>query len=184
LDSVDVRICLAAAHGHMKKEDSMDKFLEKILKILEQVKDPEIPVLNVVEMGIVRGAKLQDETLVVTITPTYSGCPAMQEIENEILSTLKDAGYNNSKVRTSFTEPWTSDWMTSEAKQKLKDYGIAPPGAAAGDSLVIFPKPSAVPCPFCDSSKTELRTNFSSTACKSLHYCKACEQPFEQFKAI
>jgi len=162
----------------------MDTSSKTLFKILEQVKDPEIPVLNVVEMGIVRKAELQNEEVVITITPTYSGCPAMKEIENEILSALKSTGYAQAKVITSFAEPWTSDWMTTEAKQKLKDYGIAPPGAASGDSLVIFPKPKAVPCPFCDSNKTELRNNFGSTACKALHYCNTCQQPFEQFKAI
>ena len=154
---------------------------QQIFDVLSQVHDPEIPVLNVVEMGIVRRATFDGDKLVVDITPTYSGCPAMHEIERLIVQCLNASGYTNLKVRTTFAEPWTSDWMTDHAKEKLRAYGIAPPV-----SLVQLPSRagSARACPFCGSHNTKLTSQFGSTSCKALYYCDGCAQPFEYFKAI
>ena len=150
---------------------------KKILKILEDVQDPEIPVLNIVEMGIVREINISDEKVQINITPTYMGCPAMNMIENEMLDILYDNGINNVKVRTVYSPAWTTDWLSDETKSKLKEYGIAPPRAVT-DLL------DKIECPFCNSNSTKLTSEFGSTACKSSHFCDACHQPFEHFKCI
>lgn len=157
---------------------------ERIWELLTQVTDPEIPVLNVVEMGIVRDVGFQDGTLKITITPTYSGCPAMHVIENEIRAELRRAGFEKAEIRTTYAPPWTTDWLTENAKQKLKSFGIAPPAARRGQGKASAPNWEIQSCPYCDSPNTELRSPFGSTACKALHYCNACQQPFESFKCI
>ena len=159
----------------------------KIWSWLEEVIDPEIPVLNVVEMGIVRKVEKVDDTLVVKITPTYSGCPAMNAIEMEIQKKLREKGVENFNVVTDFSETWTTDWMTDHAKKKLKEYGIAPPGKtdSSQDFLTSLKgSQKVVPCPYCDSLDTVLQSEFGSTACKAQYYCNECDQPFEHFKCI
>ena len=159
----------------------------KIWSWLEEVIDPEIPVLNVVEMGIVRDVELDNGGLIVKITPTYSGCPAMNAIEMEIHKKLKEKGIENFRVVTDYKESWTTDWMTDHAKKKLKDYGIAPPDKTSqNDNFLANLKGSQkiVPCPWCDSLDTVLESEFGSTACKSQYYCNGCDQPFEHFKCI
>lgn len=155
---------------------------------LNEVMDPEIPVLNVVEMGIVRKVEMDGDAIIVKITPTYSGCPAMNAIENEIRKKLTEKGVEQFDVLTDFSETWTTNWMTDEAKVKLKEYGIAPPMETVGndDDFLLGLKSSQkiVPCPFCDSLDTKLQSEFGSTACKSQYYCSGCEQPFEHFKCI
>lgn len=161
----------------------------KIWSWLQEVTDPEIPVLNVVEMGIVRDVEiLENQKVIVRITPTYSGCPAMNAIEIEIQQKLKEKGIESFNVLTDYKETWTTDWMTDEAKKKLKDYGIAPPDKTdeSSDNFLIGLKNSqkVVPCPYCDSTDTKLQSEFGSTACKAQYYCNECEQPFEHFKCI
>lgn len=143
---------------------------------LSEVTDPEIPVLNIVEMGIVRVVSIEDDVVKVTLTPTYSGCPAMFAIEQNVVEHLGKRGLKHVKVETSFREVWTTDWMTAEAHRKLKEYGIAPP--------VRRPEEAAVPCPYCNSQSTRLTSAFGSTACKAYHYCDECQQPFEHFKCL
>ncbi|MEX0647134.1 MAG: 1,2-phenylacetyl-CoA epoxidase subunit PaaD [Balneolaceae bacterium] len=160
---------------------------QKILSFLKEVTDPEIPVLNVVEMGIVRDVEYEGKKVVVKITPTYSGCPAMNAIEVEIRKKLQEKGIEEFEVLTDFKETWTTDWMTDHAKQKLKEYGIAPPEKYTGsDDFLTSLKSSQkiVPCPYCDSVDTKLQSEFGSTACKSQFYCNGCDQPFEHFKCI
>jgi ring-1,2-phenylacetyl-CoA epoxidase subunit PaaD len=156
-----------------------------VLDVLGGVMDPEVPVLNIVELGIVRGAEVSGDTVQVEVTPTYSGCPAMRVIEEEIVAALRRHGFRQVEVRTVFQPAWTTDWMTDEAREKLRAYGIAPPGPAEPEDtpLRLGPTVRRVPCPFCGSSNTELRSAFGATACKALHSCNACHQPFEQFKA-
>lgn len=159
----------------------------EIWSFLNEVTDPEIPVLNVVEMGIVRKVDIDSGMVTVSITPTYSGCPAMNAIENEIKKNLAGHGVNHFQVVTDYRESWTTDWMTDEAKTKLKEYGIAPPRKnEAGDDFLKELKGSQkiVPCPYCDSMDTRLESEFGSTACKAQYYCSGCEQPFEHFKCI
>lgn len=160
---------------------------DQIWSFMEEVTDPEIPVLNIVEMGIVREVIINNENVTVQITPTYSGCPAMNAIENEILKKLNERKITDFQVVTDYSECWTTDWMTDHAKKKLKDYGIAPPGLTENsDDFLTNLKGSQmiVPCPYCDSMDTNLESDFGSTACKSQYYCNECEQPFEHFKCI
>lgn len=160
---------------------------EQVFAWLEDVKDPEVPVLSVVELGVVRDAAVgPDGAVTVTITPTYSGCPAMRVIEESIREALLLRGAPRVTVTTVFTPAWTTDWIPDTAKAKLEAYGIAPPGPTpANDELVPLRRSGAGPrCPFCKSARTTLRSDFGSTACKALWVCGECTQPFEQFKAI
>jgi ring-1,2-phenylacetyl-CoA epoxidase subunit PaaD len=159
---------------------------DEILAILDTVMDPEVPVLSVRELGIVRDVDVSaDGVVTVTVTPTYSGCPAIRVIEQDITSAIQIAGVARVEVRTALSPPWTTDWIAPAARAKLKAYGIAPPGpAASGDLVQLLRHRSATQCPYCDSFDTELRSEFGSTACKSVCWCRACRQPFEEFKAI
>lgn len=160
---------------------------EDIWDLLSEVKDPEIPVLSIIELGIAREVTIDDNNVKVRITPTYSGCPAMKAIEQEIEKTLRVNGIQNFKVVKDFSETWTTDWMPDEAKQKLKEYGIAPPGKTKkDDDFLKNLKGSSrvISCPYCDSTNTELQSEFGSTACKSQYYCRDCDEPFEHFKCI
>lgn len=157
--------------------------IPEIWEFLSEVEDPEIPVLNVVEMGIVRKAYYDDtKKLWVHITPTYSGCPAMTAIEMDVRAKLFEKGFTDFQVKTDFSEIWTTDWMTDEAQKKLKEYGIAPPKAMPKNAEELGDK--IIPCPWCDSLETALESEFGSTACKALFYCHSCHQPFEHFKCI
>ena len=158
---------------------------EELLNILSTVCDPEIPVLNIVEMGIVRGVEISGMSVRVDITPTYSGCPAMKVITDDIVSALGAHGFHSVSINTTYSPAWTSDWMNDATKQKLKEYGIAPPATTSNEVIVLLPaRNEIIPCPFCKSNETELRSAFGSTACKSYYYCNSCKQPFEHFKEI
>jgi ring-1,2-phenylacetyl-CoA epoxidase subunit PaaD len=158
---------------------------DELFGILDEVKDPEVPVLSVVELGIVRDAEASDAGVVVTVTPTYSGCPAMREIESEIRAALEDRGLGPVSVRTTYTPAWTTDWITAKAREKLEAYGIAPPGPARADTeLVPLRRARSIRCPYCKSSNTEQKSEFGSTACKAIWFCRECRQPFEEFKPI
>lgn len=157
------------------------------MEVLDRVMDPEVPVISVVELGIVRDVEIAGDAVTVVVTPTYSGCPAMRVIEADIVGALHAAGIADARVRTTFSPAWTTEWISPAAREKLRAYGIAPPGRTndGGTELVsIMPRRRVVPCPFCGSTRTELRSEFGSTACKALHYCNDCRQPFEEFKAI
>jgi ring-1,2-phenylacetyl-CoA epoxidase subunit PaaD len=163
---------------------------------LERVLDPEVPVLSVVELGIVRRVDVEaDGRVTVSITPTYSGCPAMRVIEDDIIRALAEAGWR-SQVRTVYSPAWTTDWIGETAREKLRAYGIAPPtgGTTQGpghatdhgpEQLVpLQRRVTPVACPYCGSRATVTRSEFGPTACKSIMFCQQCRQPFEQFKAI
>lgn len=156
-----------------------------LLELLDRVKDPEVPVLSVVELGIVRDAVATGTGTVVTITPTYSGCPAMREIEQGIRDALTEEGLDPVEVRTVYAPAWTTDWIGAEARAKLAAYGIAPPGDARdGGVVTLHRRATVVPCPYCGSTATERRSEFGTTACKSIWWCRDCRQPFEEFKAF
>jgi ring-1,2-phenylacetyl-CoA epoxidase subunit PaaD len=162
---------------------------DALLAVLDEVMDPEVPVLSVRELGIVRDVAVDEAgSVTVTVTPTYSGCPAIRVIEQDILAALEQAGFADARVRTTYAPAWTTDWIAPAARAKLKAYGIAPPGRAdAGDSgglVQLLRRRAAAQCPYCDSRDTEVRSEFGSTACKSVCWCRACRQPFEEFKAI
>ena len=160
---------------------------DEVLAILDTVMDPEVPVLSVRELGIVRDVLVDDRGgVTVVVTPTYSGCPAIRVIEPDIIEALDAAGYAGARVRTAYAPAWTTDWIGAEAKDKLKAYGIAPPAATSptGDLVQLLRARAAARCPYCDSLDTELRSEFGSTACKAVCWCRSCRQPFEEFKAI
>lgn len=145
------------------------------------VPDPEVPVLTIEDLGILRGVELVDGKPVVTITPTYSGCPAMETISADVTSALKTAGYEGAQVKLVLSPAWTTDWMSEDGKRKLEEYGIAPPtGKAAVNGPIRVPM--AVKCPQCHSLNTREMTRFGSTACKAYYVCNACLEPFDYFK--
>jgi len=158
-----------------------------ILDLLDEVKDPEVPVLSVVELGIVRDVRVDERGVTVVVTPTYSGCPAMRVIEDDIRSALVAHGIAPVHVETVYAPAWSSDWLSESAKRKLEAYGIAPPGPAGADTLVSLTRrrgSDSPRCPYCGSLDTTVRSEFGSTACKAICFCNKCQQPFEQFKAI
>ena len=157
---------------------------QTIWSLLRQVNDPEIPVLSVIDLGIIRDVVLSEEGKVeVTITPTYSGCPAMNRIEWDIRAVLLENGFPVHQVKTVLTPAWTTDWISEEGRQKLRAYGIAPPGKIQSVCHIeLFATEEAIACPYCNSYHTELISQFGSTACKALYRCLNCREPFEYFK--
>ncbi|TXB62249.1 1,2-phenylacetyl-CoA epoxidase subunit PaaD [Phaeodactylibacter luteus] len=154
-----------------------------IWAVLEAVSDPEIPVLTVTDLGIVRDVKLHDDGLTeIVITPTYSGCPAMNTIEVNIRAVLEEHGVAPVKVTTVLQPAWTTDWMTERGRQKLLAYGIAPPVNGTADKGALFAEQPEVACPQCGSVHTELVSQFGSTACKAMYRCLDCREPFDYFK--
>jgi ring-1,2-phenylacetyl-CoA epoxidase subunit PaaD len=156
---------------------------DDLLEVLRGIPDPEVPALDIVALGIVRKVELRpDGVVTVDVTPTYSGCPAMQDI----VTALQAGGYDRVEIRTIYSPVWTTDWLSDEAKAKLKAYGIAPPGPAVAEPALVPLGPAIrhAACPYCGSSNTERKSQFGSTACKAIHYCHHCHQPFEEFKAI
>jgi ring-1,2-phenylacetyl-CoA epoxidase subunit PaaD len=151
------------------------------------VRDPELPMLTLADLGILRDVTERDGAVVATITPTYSGCPAMREISADLQHTLERAGYLDVTIRTQLAPAWSSDWITDDGRRKLAEAGIAPPAPAPRRSgpipLTLTPRTRAV-CPRCGAEDTVQTAAFSATACKSLHRCSACDEPFEQVKAI
>ena len=145
------------------------------------VVDPEIPVLTIADLGVLREVTLRDDGGVeVAITPTYSGCPAMNMIASEVAIALERAGFANASVRTVLSPAWTTDWMSEDGRRKLKDYGIAPPLPASSRRALFGIQ--QVQCPQCGSGDTELLSEFGSTSCKALWRCRSCREPFDYFK--
>jgi ring-1,2-phenylacetyl-CoA epoxidase subunit PaaD len=158
--------------------------VQKVWDWLTEVSDPEIPVLNVVELGIVREVSLTDDKLQVVITPTYSGCPAMRTIEQDIEEILVEYGVSTFEISTVLSPAWTTDWMTDEAREKLRAEGIAPPQKGSADKGLLMGRLRAVKCPRCGSVETSMLSQFGSTACKALYKCSQCMEPFDYFKCI
>lgn len=157
---------------------------EFLRTILQEVTDPEVPVLSIEELGVLRDVRVTDNGIEIIITPTYSGCPAMHSITEEIHSVLEKKGIQHFKIKMIYSPAWTTDWMSETARQKLREYGIAPPTQSTSAHLeaLLSGKAKPVSCPFCISTDTRLTSAFGSTACKALHYCNQCQQPFEEFK--
>ncbi len=156
--------------------------VDQIWLALQEVKDPEIPVISVVKLGIVRDVRVEAECVSVIITPTFSGCPALQTMQERIHTQLLEMGAREVDVQVTLAPPWSTDWISSEGKAKLKDFGLSPPRQHNGNIEVVFHEP--VQCPYCDSYNTSIKNNFVSTACRAIHYCNQCQQPFEQFKPL
>ncbi|MGE5499684.1 MAG: 1,2-phenylacetyl-CoA epoxidase subunit PaaD [Syntrophothermus sp.] len=165
----------------VNEKNDVQAEIKNVTDMLSEISDPEIPAVNIVELGIVRGVAINNGRIEVSITPTYSGCPAMQMIKDNIRSRLESSGYSGIEIVTVYSPAWTTDWMSDETKEKLKNYGIAPPGKSCMAAAYIS---DAVSCPFCGSEKTEIKSRFGSTACKAFYYCKNCLQMFEHFKRI
>ena len=166
--------------------------IDEIWRWLSQVPDPEIPVISLTDLGIVRDVAWQDETLVVTVTPTYSGCPATSIINLDIEQALRERGIESIRLERQLSPPWTSDWLTEEGREKLRAYGIAPPidGTAADGRLagriarLAGSSNLTIACPRCGSTHTEKISQFGSTPCKASYRCKDCLEPFDYFKCI
>ena len=160
-----------------------DTEIKKIWSILDTVCDPEVPVLTVTDLGIIREINMHGDEVEVVITPTYSGCPAMDMIAMNIRFALIEKGFRKVNIRTVLSPAWTTDWMSEEGKRKLKDYGIAPPNPKQQvcDDKLFLPN-EAVQCPHCNSYRTHRVSEFGSTACKSLYQCDDCNEPFDYFK--
>lgn len=156
----------------------------ELWNIANEVVDPEIPVLTVVDMGIVRDVTREGDNITVKITPTYSGCPAMEMISTDIKSAFNRKGFNNVSIEFVLSPAWTTDWISDYAKDKLEKYGIAPPPRSTADKNAILGKPKEVRCPQCKSLNTVMISNFGSTACKALWKCEDCKEPFDYFKCI
>ncbi|MDH4474756.1 MAG: phenylacetate-CoA oxygenase subunit PaaJ [Fluviicola sp.] len=150
---------------------------------LEDVSDPEVPVLSVVDLGVVRSVKLNGNAAEIVITPTYSGCPAMRVIEEDIRAKLAENGISDLTVTTVLSPAWTTDWLSENGRKKLKEYGIAPPEHEV-DKSVLFATPTVVPCPLCNSRNTKMVSQFGSTACKAHYQCNDCLEPFDYFKCL
>lgn len=157
--------------------------IPKIWNYLEEVFDPEIPVLTVVDLGVIRDVQVENGLTTITITPTYSGCPAMKMIEEEIIQKLHEKGIQNVKVNLVLSPAWTTDWLTESGKNKLREYGIAPPEHEV-DKSVLFAEQTVVPCPNCGSKNTRMVSQFGSTACKAHYQCNNCLEPFDYFKCL
>lgn len=156
---------------------------ERLIPILEKVSDPEIPVLSIMDMGVVRSAVIIDGRVKVEITPTYSGCPAMDVIGDDIKKALSDAGYE-SEIDLILHPAWTTDWITERGRKALENYGIAAPLEAEADKDVLLHGKRIVKCTNCGSQNTRLVSQFGSTACKAQFQCEDCQEPFDYFKCL
>lgn len=156
---------------------------QRLFPILGKVSDPEIPVLSIMEMGVVRSAVIKNNSVKVQITPTYSGCPAMDVIGDDIKKALSDHGYD-SEIELILTPAWTTDWITPKGKKALEDYGIAPPLDVEADKSVLLEGKRLVKCTNCKSKNTRLISQFGSTACKAQFQCNDCQEPFDYFKCL
>ena len=155
---------------------------ESILSWLYEVCDPEIPVLSLADLGVLRGVDYLNDEWHITITPTYSGCPAMKTMEDDILLKLKEHGVQ-AKVHLVLSPAWTTDWLSESGRKKLKKFGIAPPENEV-DKSVLFAAPTVVPCPRCNSRETKMVSQFGSTACKAHYQCLICSEPYDYFKCL
>jgi ring-1,2-phenylacetyl-CoA epoxidase subunit PaaD len=155
----------------------------EIWNALNDVKDPEIPVVSLVEMGIVRDVMWDGETAVVTITPTFAGCPALQTMRQNITTRLHQLGIQQVHINTVVDPPWSSDWLNDEAREKLRQFGLAPPPRHNGNFIALASL-EAIACPRCGNSHTTLKNAFGSTLCRAIWYCHNCQDAFEQFKPL
>jgi len=158
-------------------------------EVAESVLDPELPVLTLADLGVLRDVTEHDGRVVVTITPTYSGCPALEEMRHDLRRRLAGAGYPDVEVRTVLSPPWTTDWITDAGRRALAEHGIAPPARigprpAGPVPLNLTPPPARVHCPRCGSAETVELSRFSATACKALRRCESCREPFEHVKEL
>jgi len=151
----------------------------QLFELLSSVVDPEIPVLTLQDLGVLRDISVENDSITVTITPTYAGCPAMDTMRADIETTLAEAGYEQVTVQQSLSPAWTTDWMSEAGREKLRAYGIAPPAKTTCGQAT-----DTIECPQCKSGDVKLISEFGSTACKALYQCQDCREPFDYFKCI
>lgn len=157
---------------------------EHAWSVAARVTDPEVPVLTIEDLGVLREVRVDGDHALVTLTPTYSGCPALETMRDDVILALTSAGYSTVDVRMTLTPSWTTDWMTDEGKRKLTEYGIAPPSGRASLGHGPIRLRIAVKCPRCGSLDTREIAHFGSTSCKALFECRACLEPFDHFKVL
>lgn len=158
---------------------------DAVRALLEDVRDPEIPILTIADLGVLRDVSVGDDgSVTVVVTPTYSGCPAMQTIADDIRAALAQAQCTRVRIETRLAPAWTTDWLSAAARAKLLEVGIAPPLEPTADKRVLGGRPQGVACPRCRSHDTELVSEFGSTACKALYRCRSCLEPFDYFKCL
>ena len=172
------RIPVLPIEEYQRRQRRADSTCAQLWDALDAVKDPEIPVISIWELGVLQDIALYEGLVLVTITPTYSGCPAMEVIAEDIVSALKQLGYSNVEIATRLAPAWSTSWIMDEAQEALREYGIAPPGQGSDGDLV------EVCCPQCASSNVHSISEFGSTACKALYKCDDCSEPFDRFKPI
>ena len=160
------------------------KSLELIKKVISEIPDPEVPVISIKELGVLRNIFYEEDSLKVVITPTYSGCPAMDRFQKDIIEKLEVLKVTNYEIKMQFDPAWTTDWITDEAKEKLREYGIAPPAHKTKDKNILLNNKQRIECPRCKTKETELVSQFGSTACKAMYRCTSCLEPFEYFKCL
>lgn len=176
MSALTQRIPLLPAEEYERRQRRANSPWQALWSALDAVKDPEIPVISIWELGVLQDLALEGDTVVVTITPTYSGCPAMDVIAEDVGQALVEAGYFDYRIDTRLSPAWSTSWMDEGAREKLRAYGIAPPGEAAQDE--------SVRCPRCGSAEVRNISEYGSTACKALYQCQACAEPFDYFKSI
>jgi len=169
---------VGTAHQHQTVRERLDA----AWSALASVTDPEIPVINIVDLGMVAGVRVENGALAVDLTPTFAGCPALDVIRTDVVSALSAAGEPDAAVKFVFDPPWTSDRITQSGLRKLKEFGLAPPGRRCGPNQM--PDLERTPCPYCESTHTRVDTIFGPTLCRSIHYCDSCRQSFEHFKPV
>ncbi len=157
---------------------------EQVWKALAQIPDPEIPVINVVEMGIVRGVEIEGNKATITMTPTFSCCPALHLIREQLERTVRALGFDPVEVKTVLSPAWSTDWISPEAKERLRQYGIAPPKPRGAQDFLIELEAAPTPCPRCGSLNTSVKNTFGPTLCKAIYVCNNCQEPFESFKTV
>ena len=173
-----VRIPALPAEEHERRQRRLHSMLPALWDLLDEVKDPEIPVISLWELGVLQDIEQRGKTVAVTITPTYSGCPAVTVMAEDIVAELHAAGHDQVLVETLLSPAWSTSWMTAAAQDKLQDWGIAPPGCGSADIVAV------IRCPRCGSEDVRKLSEFGSTACKALYQCNSCAEPFDYFKPI
>lgn len=156
----------------------------EVWEVLEQIPDPEIPVISITELGVVRDVKIDGSSIAIKITPTYSGCPATNVFEQDIKVEMDKLGFEEVSISFQYSPAWTTDWLNEEARDKLRKFGIAPPEGTTKDKKFLLGEDPTVRCPQCKSTNTVMTSQFGSTACKSLYKCNDCLEPFDYFKCI
>jgi len=178
---IEQTACPPSSHGVGARVRSE---VAKVWQLLEDVCDPEVPVLSVVDLGVIRNVKVEGEKVSVSITPTYSGCPAISAIEMDVRLKLIGEGYKEVEIIPVLSPSWTTDWLSENGKRKLEEYGIAAPVEPIDNVNVLFGKDVTVRCPQCKSDNTKLISQFGSTSCKAMYQCVDCKEPFDYFKCL